>query len=97
MWDGYSTGRWRRLRLRILRRDGYMCQHARRYGRAAEASTVHHIWPAEEWPEYAWQDWNLTSLSAGAHRAMHNDDGTLSNLGEALRRRTIPPTSSQRR
>lgn len=62
------------------------------YGRNVEATVVHHIWPAEDWPEYAWADWNLLSLSAEAHRAMHNDDGSLSALGESWRRRTIPPT-----
>lgn len=94
MWDGYHTRRWKHQRLRILRRDKYMCQHNKRYGLPVEATTVHHIWPAEQWPEYAWCDWNLVSLSGGAHRAMHNDDGSLSDLGEALRRRTIPPTSA---
>lgn len=92
MWDGYESRRWRvYVRPRILRRDGYRCREARRYGRNVEASVVHHIWPAEDWPEYAWADWNLLSLSAEAHRAMHNDDGSLSALGESWRRRTIPP------
>lgn len=92
MWDGYESRRWRvYVRPRILRRDGYRCREARRYGRNVEATVVHHIWPAEDWPEYAWADWNLLSLSAEAHRAMHNDDGSLSALGESWRRRTIPP------
>ena len=92
MWDGYESRRWRAyVRPRILRRDGYRCREARRYGRNVEATVVHHIWPAEDWPEYAWADWNLLSLSAEAHRAMHNDDGSLSALGESWRRRTIPP------
>lgn len=92
MWDGYESRRWRRfVRPRILRRDRYRCREAARYGRIVEATTVHHIWPAEAWPEYAWCDWNLLSLSAEAHRAMHNEDGSLSALGESWRRRTIPP------
>ena len=91
MWDGYESRRWRRfVRPRILRRDRYRCREAARYGRIVEATTVHHIWPAEAWPEYAWCDWNLLSLSAEAHRAMHNEDGSLSALGESWRRRTIP-------
>lgn len=94
MWDGYESRRWRvYVRPRILRRDGYRCREARRYGRNVEATVVHHIWPAEDWPEYAWADWNLLSLSAEAHRAMHNDDGSLSALGESWRCRTIPPPS----
>ena len=31
-------------------------REAARYGRIVEATTVHHIWPAEAWPEYAWCD-----------------------------------------
>lgn len=47
MWDGYESRRWRvYVRPRILRRDGYRCREARRYGRNVEATVVHHIWPA---------------------------------------------------
>ena len=28
-----------------------------------EANTVHHIYPADEYPQYAWCDWNLISVS----------------------------------
>lgn len=90
-WDCYHAGRWRRLRDKILRRDKYRCQYSLRYGKSVDAVIVHHIWPVEDYPEYAWCPWNLISLSASAHRAMHNDDGSLSPLGDSLRRRVPPP------
>lgn len=92
-WDGYKSKRWRRLRRCILRRDGYRCREWARYGKAVEATTVHHVWPAEEYPEYAWAPWNLVSLSGDRHDAMHDRrTGRLTELGEAWRRRIAPPT-----
>ena len=88
--------RWRHLRELALRRDGYQCQQAKRYGRIVKATHVHHIWPAEDFPEYAYCLWNLVSLSLEAHDAMHDrNSGRLSPLGESWRRRTIPPTPSR--
>lgn len=88
--------RWRHLRERILRRDGYRCREAARYGRIVEADVVHHLWPAEDWPEYAYESWNLVSLSQAAHDAMHDRvSGRLTELGESWRRRTIPPGSKK--
>ena len=72
MWDGYTTRRWRRLRESILRRDKGKCREAARYGMTVEANTVHHIWPAEDYPEYAYCLWNLVSLTKANHEAMHD-------------------------
>lgn len=83
----YKSKRWLRLRARVLREDGYRCQYARRFGRIEEASHVHHIWPAEDFPEYALCRWNLISLSQASHNAMHDrTTGKLTAIGEALRR-----------
>jgi len=87
----YHAPRWKRLRWAVLTAAGYRCQYFRRFGKIVEADRVHHIWPVEQYPEYAWQRWNLIALSLEAHRRMHKPDGTLSAEGEALRRRTIPP------
>lgn len=93
-WEGYTTARWRRLRSAVLRRDKYLCREALRYGRRVEATFVHHVWPAEDYPEYAWSPWNLISLSKDAHNAMHDRvTHKLSPLGESWRRRTSPPPS----
>ena len=84
--------RWRRLREQVLRESGYRCWLAGRYGRSVEATHVHHIWPAEDFPEYAYCRWNLVALSLEAHDRMHDRfSGKLSPLGEDLRRRTTPP------
>ena len=93
MWDGYSSRRWRKLRESILRRDKGKCREAARYGMTVEATTVHHIWPAEDYPEYAWKPWNLISLSSKNHDAMHDRfTRKLTELGESWRRRTPPPS-----
>ena len=93
-WDGYKSKRWKHLRYSILRRDKFRCRESARYGITEEATTVHHIWPAEDYPEYAWCAWNLLSLSGKQHDAMHDRlTHNLSPLGESWRRRTIPPAS----
>ena len=89
----YKSGRWLRLRASVLRAAGYRCQYARRFGRREQATHVHHIWPAEDYPEFAWERWNLIALSQASHNAMHDRaTGKLTAIGEQLRRRTIPPS-----
>lgn len=84
----YHTKRWRKLRERVLRRDGYMCQWAKRYGKRLPATHVHHIFPRDLYPEYQWEPWNLVSLSKQGHEEMHNRlTGELSEAGLALMRR----------
>lgn len=88
-----SNKRWRRLRQRALRRDGFRCREAARYGRMEEATVVHHIWPAEDYPEYAYCLWNLVSLSQANHDAMHDRvTRKLTALGLAWKHRTPPPS-----
>ena len=92
MWVGYKTKRWEKLRHSILRRDGFKCRQSARFGVTAEANTVHHVWPAEDYPEYAWCPWNLISLTGKQHEAMHDRiSGKLTELGESWRRRITPP------
>jgi len=68
----YKTPRWKRKRVTILRRDEYMCQQSKRYGKTEPATTVHHIYPLEIYPELALIDWNLVSLCDKQHNAMHD-------------------------
>lgn len=49
-----------------------MCQESKRYGKTVPATTVHHIYPLEYYPELACVDWNLISLSDKQHNAMHD-------------------------
>ena len=90
----YSTSnkRWQRLRMRALNRDGFKCREAIRYGRIEEATHVHHIWPAEDYPEYAYCLWNLICLTKSNHDAMHDRiTRKLTTLGTAWKNRTPPP------
>lgn len=85
----YKSRRWLQKREEILRRDGYQCQESRRYGKHVQATTVHHIFPASDWPEYQWEDWNLISLSSAQHDRMHDrNTRALTETGMALLRRT---------
>ena len=84
----YKTRRWLRLRERVLRRDGYLCQVSKRYGKRTEATTVHHVFPREEFPEYQWEPWNLVSLAGDVHDEMHDRvTGSLTEKGAELLKR----------
>lgn len=75
-----------------MRRDKYQCQESKRYGKRIDATTVHHIYPANIYPEYAWSDWNLISLSTMQHDSMHDrTTNELTEKGKALQQRTTPP------
>lgn len=68
----YGTTKWKRKRERVLRRDEYLCQESKRYGKTEPATTVHHIYPKEQYPELQLEAWNLLSLSDRQHNAMHD-------------------------
>ena len=98
----YKSKRWQRLRARVLKRDDYMCQWSKRFGRRVEADTVHHVFPAEIYPEYQWCEWNLVSLARDVHNAMHDRDShELTADGKKLqeiicRKKNIYPRPSRR-
>lgn len=84
----YKTKRWKKLREYILKRDKYLCQDAIRYGKSVEATTVHHIFPASEYPELFYNPDNLISLSTAAHNAMHDRaTNEISKKGKELQKR----------
>ena len=88
----YKSKRWKRLREKIVRRHQYLCRESKRYGRMVEATTAHHVWPVEQYPEYQWCEWNLIALSNEEHNAMHDrDTGELTEKGEYWRRKITPP------
>ena len=87
-----SNKRWQAVRMLALRRDKFRCRDSARYGKVVQATTVHHIWPAEDYPEYAYCLWNCLSLSKSAHDAMHDrKTGRLTALGMSWKNRTRPP------
>ena len=67
----YNSRRWRHKRKEILRRDGDLCQHCKRYGKRVQAVTVHHIKHVDEYPELAYTNDNLVSLCNACHNKEH--------------------------
>ena len=85
----YKSKTWETVRGSVLRRDGYICQRCKRYGRMRGAAHVHHINPLEYYPEYATARWNLISLCLQCHNTLHDrDTHELTAEGERLRRKT---------
>lgn len=94
----YGSYRWKKKRQHILRIDNYKDVIASRYGRSQDATIVHHIYPAEQYPEYAWCDWNLISVSIGTHNKLENrKTGELTELGKKLMMRTEPGKNWRKR
>lgn len=87
----YSSVKWKKKRKRILKLDKYLCQVSLWYGKREAANTVHHIYPVKDYPEYAWCDWNLISVSQAGHNKLENrTTGELTPLGKSLMHRTKP-------
>lgn len=85
----YDLKRWREKREHIMRRDAYQCQWSKRFGKLIQAEIVHHIFPADEFPEYAFADWNLISISKKVHNQLHDrDTNELTESGRELLLRT---------
>lgn len=85
----YGSQKWKNKRKHILRLDGYKDRIEARYGRTIEATIVHHIYPANRFPEYEWCDWNLISVSAATHNRLENrTSGELTEFGLQLQRET---------
>lgn len=87
----YGGSKWKKKREHILRLDGYKDRIELLYGRTVEAQIVHHIYPAEEYPQWQWCDWNLISVSKATHNRLENrTTKKLTALGQALQDRTEP-------
>lgn len=71
----YNSEKWKRKRKSILARDSYKCQICKRYGKAREATEVHHIKHVDEYPELAYVDSNLVSLCRACHNKQHPEKG----------------------
>ena len=67
----YTSAKWIRKRERVMKRDKYLCQDCKRYGRKTPAVLVHHIKPYEEYPELGLDEENLTSLCDACHNKRH--------------------------
>jgi 5-methylcytosine-specific restriction protein A len=89
----YKSSKWKRKRAVILRRDEYMCRECKRYGRTTPATTVHHVYPLEQYPELALVSANLVGMCAACHDAMHDRDAReLTARGNEWKDRVPPPS-----
>lgn len=85
----YKSSKWLSLRESILRRDKYLCQMSKRYGKFLQAEIVHHVFPRDEFPEYEYDPWNLISLTIAEHNRLHDrNTNELTERGIELLRRT---------
>lgn len=100
----YESPKWQRVRQSALRRDKYQDQELKRYGKIRQAEVVHHIFPKNEFPQYAYELWNLISVTRATHNTFHDrDTDELTEKGIELLRRTcrkrnmpIPPKYAQK-
>lgn len=84
----YSGKKWEKKRNYILRRDRYMCQECKRYGRLISGRVVHHVFPIEIYPKEAFNNCNLITLCDKCHNKMHDRDShKLTRKGKELQRR----------
>ena len=63
----YQHAKHKRWRAAVLRRDKYLCQECKRYGRRTEATHAHHIKPREEYPELSYDISNGVALCTACH------------------------------
>jgi 5-methylcytosine-specific restriction endonuclease McrA len=75
----YESKAWKIRKAQVFRRDGYLCQYCKRYGRIREAKIVHHIKHLDEYPELALEPKNLVSLCIACHNKEHPEKGTAGN------------------
>ncbi len=80
----YKSTKWKHKRANTLRRDEYLCQECKRYGKSTPAATVHHIIPLAWCLIYdlclALASINLVSLCKQCHDMVH--DRTTDKLTE---------------
>ena len=67
----YKCARWLNLRAQALARDHHECQWCAAEGKVVPATTVHHILPADQFPDKAYDLDNLVSLCRECHEAHH--------------------------
>ena len=85
----YKSEKWQNLRHSIMLRDKFMCTQCKANGIMMPAEHVHHIFPREQYTQYEYARWNLTSLCFRCHNRMHNRfNGTLSKTGKILMKQT---------
>lgn len=88
----YGLAKWKKKRKRILKLDGYKDRVAAMYGQTLEGNMVHHIYPADEYPEWEYEDWNLITVNKEiTHNKLENrKTGELTDMGKMLQQYVKP-------
>lgn len=63
----YTSAKHKAWRTRVLRRDKYLCQECKRYGKRTEACHAHHIKERALFPELQYDVSNGISLCGACH------------------------------
>jgi len=66
----YTSTKHKEWREKVLRRDGYLCQECKKYGRNIPATHAHHIKSRDEYPELQYRISNGISLCAQCHNKL---------------------------
>ena len=88
--------RWQNLRRLVIPSPATKCRECARYGKRNQATIAHHVWPAEDYPEFAYCLWNLLPLCSGCHDKMHDRiTRKLTALGIYWKNKTPPGSQSR--
>ena len=71
----YQTAKHKEWRAKVLRKDKYLCQECRRYGRNTPATHAHHVRSREEHPELAYVVSNGQALCTACHNKVEPRSG----------------------
>jgi 5-methylcytosine-specific restriction endonuclease McrA len=71
----YKHKRHIEWREKVLRRDKYLCQECRKYGKRTAATHAHHIKSMADFPELRYVVANGESLCLACHNRKHPEKG----------------------
>lgn len=63
----YHTKKHKDWRQKVLKRDKYLCQECKKYGKKTQATHAHHIKSVEDYPELSAKLENGISLCTACH------------------------------
>lgn len=82
----YNSSKWRKLRLKIIEKYNYECQHCKREGKVGKAEFVHHIKHLKDYPELGLHEPNLIPLCFYHHELEHPERAFKGNKPDISKR-----------
>ena len=84
----HNTKKWKHKTQVVKRRDGYECRECRKYGRSVDGVLVHHVYPADDYPDLFYNTNNLITLCYSCHELMHDRSlKSITELGKQWQRK----------